>query len=112
MSMLTISEVPESELDLANWSFSHSAHHRDIIRRIFETKQKNLAEYALDPFDPNQMLVWLEQHQQMHNDMNRALGVGGYDLSEVDWNNKDQLQSWILAHFDEHVRVGQIIGLS
>src|SRR5436189_3252842 len=112
MAMLTISTAPETTNDLAVWSFAHMAHHRDIIRLVMEQKQQILHEYVLDPFDPEQMSSWLEQHQQMHNEMNRALGLGGYDLSEVDWKDKSRLQAWIKAHFDEHVRVGQSIGLS
>jgi len=112
MAMLQISTVPETPIELAGWSFSHAAHHRDIIRLVFEQKQTVLQEYALDPFDPDNMFSWLEQHQQMHNEMNKALGVGGYDLSELDWHNKGQLQSWTKAHFDEHVRVGKLVGLS
>lgn len=99
---------PES---LATWGFVHAAHHRDIIRRIYELALLALPEYILDPINPNDMETWTYQHQQMHNDMDTILGISGFNLDDVDWKNKGQLSSWVALHAAEHLQAANILGI-
>lgn len=111
MALAEIRGVPDSPEDIASWSFSHLAHHRDINRVILSTYQIRIDEYSLDPFDPDNMNQWLDLHQQMHNEQNKALGIAGYNLSEVNWEDEQQRSQWIWANSDEHFRASKILGV-
>ena len=111
MGLAEIRNVPNTPEDIASWSFSHLANHRDINRVILATKQIRIDEYMLDPFDPENMTQWLDLHQQMHNEQNKALGIAGYNLSDVDWQDEQARSQWIWAHADEHARASQILGV-
>jgi hypothetical protein len=38
----------------------------------------------------------------MHNQMDAVLGIAGYDLSEVHFDNPDLLTGWIQLNANEH----------
>ena len=111
MSLATIYTPPFTPEDFSRWSFSHMAHHRDINRRIFETASVRLDEYVLDPFDPKNMGNWPWLHQAMHDQMNAQLGIAGYDITEVDWEDEDRMRSWMTQHGNLHYQAGTILGL-
>jgi hypothetical protein len=100
---------------MQGWQFSNAASHRDIIRRVQETKGIKLVEYPLEPFDPSdagQLADFLNNHQDMHQAMDRALGLASYNLSEVDWTSPDDLAQWISLHFIEHQAASALLGVS
>jgi hypothetical protein len=43
--------------------------------------------------------------------MDSILGIAGNDLSDVDWSNPDQLESWVWLHAQEHYRAETILGI-
>lgn len=105
MSLLQLSTGPMD----AGWSFAHMANHRDINRLIFKTKSKRVDEFPLDPFDGSDN--WLLNHQQMHNEMNEALGIPGQNLLQVDWNDPDVVQDWLFTNFTEHQQACQKLNI-
>lgn len=114
MPIAGLYEYPESGIDLQIWGFSHMAHHRDIIRLLFDQQALELTEYSLDPFDPTDkggLATWLANHQIMHHAMDAALGIAGYDLSQVDWSDRGDMSVWLQNHGDEHYQAGQILNL-
>jgi len=111
MSVIVLFETPESEGELSTWSFVNAAHHRDIIRIIFEQTGEILPEYPLDPFDPENMNTWLYNHQQMHTAQNAILGIGGWNLLELNLKNPEAVANWIWYHAQEHLQAGQILEL-
>lgn len=112
MSLAEISTPPHDADSLASWSFAHMAAHRDINRRIFETKNQSLPLFALDPIDPANTEAWLLQHAEMHNAQNQALNIQGYNLLSLDWQDQDSVLSWITQNYDEHQRACQILGIA
>lgn len=116
MALEVLYEVPTDATSLARWSFAHMAHHRDIIRAIFEQKNKVLSEYQLDPFNPSadDFETWVYQHQIMHDQMEAVLGdaLSNFDLTEIDWQDRAGLVTWINTHAIEHVQAAQILGVS
>lgn len=114
MSLAQIQSLPQTSEEFAGWSFANMAHHRDIIRVVFNTQQKRLDEYFIDDF--NQQATndtnWLYLHSIMHNQMNAALGVSGYDLTTLDWQDEENVANWFNQHADEHFQAAQILGVS
>lgn len=103
--------TPQNARDFDIFSFINADNHAEIIRQIAIKGQVNLAIFPLDPIPLKDTRIWLEQHQQMHNDMNAFLGTSGSDLADVDFNDKEQLVSWIQLHFVEHLNASNILGL-
>lgn len=97
--------------DFATWSSTHMWHHRDIMRKIFEITGTRLDEAILDPFDPRDADEWLQRHQSMHQAMDAILGISGYNLLGVDFDNPAQFASWVFLNADEHYKAANILGI-
>ena len=114
MAVAALYNVPTTPEQLENWSFAHMAHHRDIIRVIYERTGVALPEYALDPIGVNvggSAFNWERLHQEMHAQMDLILDIAPYNLLGVDWRNENRLAAWILLNASEHRQAGDILGL-
>lgn len=111
MALSEINTVPTSPEEFNSWGFTHMTFHRDTIRVIFQQYDQNLTEYILHPFNPNDMGTWLYHHQEMHFAQNQMLGIRGYDLNSLDWQDPNSVRDWFSKHSDEHTLVGQILNL-
>lgn len=111
MSLAAIFNVPNSPETLSQWAFAHMAHHRDIIRVIYENYQVALPEYVMDPFDPSKRSNWEYTHQVMHQQMNTIIGIAGNDLLGLDWADQNKRSAWIQLNASEHRQVGDFLGL-
>jgi len=109
--LATLFRIPQTPEEFSLWSFAHAAHHRDIIRLIFQTQSKRLDEYVLDPLNPVDMGNWPYLHQTMHQQMDTVLGIKGFDLSTIDWQDADLMSGWFNQHANEHYQAGAILKL-
>ena len=103
--------VPSNRAELDSWAFAHMAHHRDINRLIYQATGTALVESILDPINPNDNGVWLYQHQQMHDQFEPILGIAGYDLLDVQWDDPEQLAGWILLNAQTHLQASIFLGI-
>ncbi len=104
--------VPHDPQSLAEWSYAHAAHHTDIANQIYIVYQQTIQKYVLDPFDPrndDNVKIWGYQHQQMHELANEILKIPGFDLSEVNWQDENDLATWIQLHAYEHFQASEIL---
>lgn len=111
MGIAGLYNVPGSPEELAQWSFINMAHHRDIILAIFNRSGIQLPEYPLDPIDIKDPGTWMYNHQAMHNDMDRILGIAGFDLVDANWQDRGELAGWIFLHSQEHYQAATILGV-
>lgn len=103
--------VPSTPTEMNSWAFAHMAHHRDINRTILMSTGTRLDEYILDPLNPQDIGVWLYQHQLMHQQFESVLNISGYDLLDVDWQNQQELAGWILLNANTHLQAADILKL-
>jgi hypothetical protein len=103
--------VPSTQTEFDAWAFAHAAHHRDIIRSIYNLSGVVLDEYVLDPLNPNDTNTWLYQHQLMHSQMDPILGIAGYDLLDVDFKNREELSGWIWLNSQEHYQAANTLAI-
>jgi hypothetical protein len=108
-AIASLYNVPGSYEELAIWSSAHLAHHRDINRVIYQLINVALPEYQIDPIDPNNPGPWDDLHQAMHQQFDEILGISGFDLLGVDWNNQELLASWIFLNATEHHQAADIL---
>ena len=111
MSLPYLYATPTDASSWRAWSFNHAANHYDMIFAVTQQKQQNLAQYILDPMDPENLGMWLYQHQVMHNQVNAVLKSQGFDLLELDWQDADQFQEWLRLNGDEHVRISAALNI-
>ena len=70
-----------------------------------------LDQFMLNPVDPNDLGLWLYQHQTMHDQANAALGTKGYNLLDLDWKDESQFAMWLRLNGDEHQRISGALGV-
>jgi len=101
--------VPATTAQLAQWSFAHMAHHRDINRRVYELLAFALPEYIIDPINVDDTSTWEYQHQLMHDAQNTLFGIQGQDLTGVNWKDQRILTEWIFLNSNEHYQISNIL---
>jgi hypothetical protein len=101
--------VPGTPEELSRWSFSHAVHHRDINDTIFKLSGFQIFEFLMDPISVDNIDNWLQSHQLMHQQMDEILGIVGYDLYDVDWQDQSQLAGWIFLNANEHFNASEIL---
>jgi hypothetical protein len=104
--------VPRSEAEWNIWAFNHRVSHDTIRAGIAAKGGPALADYQIDPIPPQAMPQWLQDNQQLHIDMNSALGQQSSDLQDVDLSDERQLIAWIAIHYQEHFDAEVAAGVS
>lgn len=97
--------VPQNDRDWNIWSWHHRLSHDAIIQAVGKQKKIGLTSYVIDPIPLDNLEDWLERNQLMHLDMDQATGAQSADLSDVDPQDKAQLQAWIQIHYLDHQTV-------
>ena len=112
MSLPYLYSQPQNEDDWASWAFNHAANHYDWIESLQVVKKvTGLQQFVLSPIDPNDLGMWLYQHQVAHDQANRALGMTGYNLLELDLKDPDQFAMWLRLNATEHTRISAALGV-
>lgn len=112
MAIANLYHVPKDPGDWGPWGFANMAHHRDIIRTVKTRYGTELREYAAGVFNPKNLQPWLEQHYNMHQEMDDVLGIAGFDLTELDLKDPDKVADWVNKHASEHYQAATILGVS
>lgn len=71
----------------------------------------DLQQFILDPMNPNNLGLWLYWHQLMHAQADALLGIEGYDLLGLDWDDPQQFSEWLRLNGDEHTRICALLGV-
>jgi hypothetical protein len=101
--------VPSTPEEWAAWSWHHRLSHQAIFAATLSQKKVGLTDYVIDPITLTQ--DWLQRNQELHLDMDAALGSQSVDLTDVDFNDPKQIQSWIFLHYIEHQTAEQRLGI-
>lgn len=108
MAIATLYNTPNTPTELDFWAHANMAHHQDIASAL-QSNGVTIPIYPLNPIPKKDIYIWVYQHQIIHNAQNAALGISGFDLTGVDFNNPDVLEDWIDQHGWEHLRAGEIL---
>lgn len=113
MSLATLLNIPipGDARSFSEVSFSNMDQHRLIVNALASQKGIMVQLYPLDPIPVYGVTAWLQNHQQAHNDMSNALGIELFDLSDVDFRDREQLAVWTRLHFDMHQQAASILGI-
>ena len=97
--------VPTDRGSWLLWGAVHQSDHFQIVAGIRDKTGVTVGVLPIDPVpldNKEAMLAWFMNHQDVHNQMNSAIGVGGVDLSYFDFKSKEQTEQWIRYHAYEH----------
>lgn len=111
MALADLYNIPTDDASMQFWSFAHMAHHRDMIRVVQQTLNIGLEEFILDPVNLSDPVQFLDQHQQMHNQLDALFGISGFDLTEVNWADAGQRSGWIWQNAQLHLQEATATGV-
>ena len=111
MPLAQIEFLPSGPHGLKEWSFWHAQDHIEIVGGVKKYTNYTLPLYILDPISPQKMALFLQLHQQAHNDMNSYLGLPGSDLQDTDWNNPLAVRAFLYLNFSEHQAARLKVGI-
>ncbi len=111
MALATLYNVPGTVNELNIFSFSNMDEHNKIAAAIASKYSISVPSFVLDPIPLNDMGVWLQQHQVLHNIMNGVLGTNSDDLTDINFRDPNQLSQWIWLHAQEHYQTGALLHL-
>jgi hypothetical protein len=111
MPLPTISAPPQDLSKWPEWWWSHWIDHQEIMQAIQKKGKGNLTVYVIIPWDDNDASGILGRHQEMHDDMNEALGLNGQDLSSLNPKDASDIQRWVSQNFSEHQAARSALGI-
>ena len=100
--MANVYNVPTDDRQLEKWATLHMILHRGQILAAKRQFNVILPEFVLDPIDLREDSGWFQQHQLMHDNLDRVLGVQQFNLTDVDWKSEVSRIGWIQAHAQLH----------
>lgn len=111
MPLALIQHIPLTpQKGILEWSFWHAMDHGEIVGGIKRFTGVLLRTYFLDPI-PSNIQVWLQAHQQAHNDMNGFLNLPGSDLQDLDWKDPLAVRAFLFLNFNEHQAARLKVGI-
>lgn len=103
--------TPFDDGSLLAWGAQHQQEHFLLAWQIWQ--KFSGTSVAVQPIDPVpvrlDMLTWTMNHQMMHNEVNSVLGTSGYDLSGVNFANREMLLVWMNEHANEHFKLSLVL---
>jgi len=69
-------------------------------------------DFGLWSWEPGRVASWLNSHQEVHNILRNFAGVGGVDLSVVDFHDESSWYEWHDSHSQEHSEIRTNLGLA
>jgi hypothetical protein len=114
MGLANLLNLPVTPELINAFSFANQDSHQKIAAAILKKFDKTVPLYPLDPIPPTQegLLDWGLNHQAAHSAQNDILNIQGQDISEVNFENEEQLASWIQEHFVEHYLAETQLGVT
>lgn len=110
MSLANLFNMPDSREDFLVFGTHNMDSHRLIVAALAQ-RGTIVPLFSLDPVDPVDPAGWLRAHQQAHNDFTAALGIEGVDLTDVDFQDQEQLSAWVRLHGEEHRQAANMLGI-
>lgn len=103
--------TPTSNEEWQHFSFDHRDSHDRIRAAILQQRNVNLADYQVDPINPQNTQQFLENNSNLHTEMNEVLRSQSSNVEDVDFNDPNQLRAWIALHYQEHLNAEQLLGI-
>ena len=98
-----------AESGFQEWAWDHYQHHLAIIKQA-SVKGFSLNQYRIWPVTQENIQDFLDQHQQMHDEMDQIANVQGANLQDIDFKDKKKVDAWYWLNYVEHQSVASFLG--
>lgn len=112
MTLASVLYPSPTESGWEEWSFANYEHHLAIEEGLLQVLGIVATPFRIWPVNGAQFRDWQEQHQQSHTLFNRALGITGRDLTDLDFTDRSKADAWYFEHFIQHQAAAKTLGLS
>ena len=109
--LAALQNIPRTGEEWNRWSYDHRDSHNRIRAAIQLRYGLSLVDYQIDPIDPSNTTLFLQNNASLHGDMNGALGLQSADLEDVNMGDPRELEAWIRLHYLEHFYAEQKLGV-
>jgi hypothetical protein len=97
-----LENIPKTPDDWSRFSWDHRDSHNRIRAAIKMQYSVSLDDYQIDPVNPDDFQIFLENNSQLHGDMNGVLRLQSSDLEDVNMQDPAQAVAWFRLHYLEH----------
>ena len=97
-----LENIPRTPDDWSRFSWDHRDSHNRIRAAIKAKFSIDLEDYQIDPVNPNDFEIFLENNSSLHGDMNGVLKLQSSDLEDVNMQDPEQSVAWFRLHYLEH----------
>ena len=98
-----------TENGLQEWAWDHYQHHLAILKQAANLGYQ-LNQYRIWPITQENLQDFLDQHQQMHTEMDAIANVQGSNLQDIDFKDKKKADAWYYLNYIEHQSVASFLG--
>jgi hypothetical protein len=115
MSLAMLLYPPPTRNGLQEHFFHHYQSHLAIVQGVKLKLGVPLTVYDIWPVDPSNkpnIEDWKEAHQSLHTDFETLLNIQGVDLSEVSFDDKKSMDSFMYANWQSHYAAYTSLGLT
>ena len=107
--LVQLINIPSSEEEWGIWSYHHRLSHDAISQAIRQQKGLDLTDYIIDPVPTTAFPDWLDRNQQLHIEMDAAIGAQSVDLQDVNPKDANEMAAWVYIHFLEHQTAERVL---
>lgn len=93
--------TPRNRAEWSIWSLANYDALTQIRQAVEAQKGIILPEYQVEPISWDDLDTWLSNNQSAHSDFTGALGQQSSDLLHVDFEDPNQLVSWVWLNYQE-----------
>lgn len=111
MPVAALKNVPSTPDQLGYFAFVHMDHHLRMNDKARSAFGVALPSFDLSTLDTDRMEGWIDEHQQMHQNLDQLLGLEGYNLLDVDWKDPNQLAGWVYLNFQSHFNEATVLNV-
>jgi len=113
VSVALLYNIPRSQSDLNEWTFSNAASHQLIVDALRAKRNaRHLSIYVLDPLPQTDYGSFLLRHQFMHNQMDNILHIGGNDFTGINFDDPSEAEFIWFLHANEHILAHKKLGIN
>ena len=107
--LVQLINIPSSEEEWGIWSYHHRLSHDAISQAIRQQKGLDLTDYIIDPVPTTAFPDWLDRNQQLHIEMDAAIGAQSVDLQDVNPKDANEMAAWVYIHWLEHQTAERVL---
>lgn len=102
MSLIHLYDPLETPRDIERFASYNFDDHLLVLAAVLNKRSINIPLLDIRTLDPQNPGVWALGHQSLHNATNAVFRLAGSDFSQIDFQDRQQLDNVKRLHAEEH----------